>query len=223
MSLPSAFPSLQHFSPGSSPTASEFAHPTHGSHYGHTAYSHHGHHGGHIHHLNRAHSMQNIPYDSSSFAAPSPITSGPRYDDAMELDGSSLSGQGIGDRKRQRTGAFVTGSALDGKRLSRARSDSAPLGYGAWSTGAATSAPPTSAGPGTGTAAASSALGRPRSGSGLGQVNARLSQSQAVMQSGQGRRDELMVNISGIGSGKASSSGGQSPSATSPLVPKAGG
>ncbi|KAL5536721.1 hypothetical protein ACEPAF_544 [Sanghuangporus sanghuang] len=224
MTLPSAFSGLQPFSPGSSPTASEFAHPghaQHGGHYGHTAY--HGHHGGHVHHLNRAHSMQNISYDGSSFAAPSPVTGGPRYDDVMELDASSLPGQGLSDRKRQRTGAFVTGSGLDGKRLSRARSDSAPLGYGAW--GAATSAPPTSAGPGTGTPATGSGLGRPRSGSVLGQVNARLSQqSQAGMQTGQGRRgDELMVNISGIGNGKSNSPGGQSPSATSPLVPKAGG
>ena len=229
MMLPSAFSGLQPFSPGSSPTGSEFAHPgnsQHGGHYAYSSYQHHGHHSGHQHHLNRAHSMQNIPYDTSF--ATSSVCGGPRYDDAMELD-TSLSGQGICDRKRQRTGpTFITGSGLEGKRLSRARSDSAPLGYGAWSTEAPTSAPPTSSGLSS-TGAGSVLAGRPRSGSGLAQINARISQSQGSIQTGR-KEEELTVNISGLGSGKSPSPAGQGQSsqvsgqsATSPLVPKVGG
>ena len=208
MTLPTTFPSLQPFSPGSSPTGSEFTHPGHVQQQGHYAHPlHHGHHGhtGHPHHLNRAHSMQNIPYDSS-FTAPSPVSAGPRYDDPMDLDG-----MGLGDRKRQRTGPGLVPSSIEGKRLSRARSDSAPLGYAAW-----------------GTAGAPGSAGRPRSGSGLAQANARAAAGtpQGSMQmgsqsiQGSGRRDDLMVNISGVGSGKGA---GQSQGQTSPLVPKAGG
>lgn len=182
MSLPNTFQNLQPFSPGSSPTASEFAghHQQQQQHY----QQHQG------HHLGRAHSMQNIPYDPSFI--PSPVSGGQRYDEAMELDPGGT-GAASQDRKRQRTGpVHVAGVDGNVKRLSRARSDSAPLGYAAW-------------GPSL------SNQGRPRSGSGLARV------AQGGMQT-QGRKDDLVVNISGVGGAKSQ----VQPGATSPLVPKSG-
>lgn len=122
---------LHSMSPGSSPTAADFpSHP-------HSA-----------HPLSRTHSLQHIPYDGGyghgvattryDNALQTPLPPSPGSLDSFNTDSS--------DRKRQRTGAPTISSTPGGpvgvadanssKRLSRARSDSAPLGYGigqAWS------------------------------------------------------------------------------------------
>lgn len=109
--------SLHSLSPGSSPTAPEF--PSHT----HTPHS-----------LSRQHSFQHISeyghggmstsrYDSAAaMATPLPPSPGPMdvFEDAQ-------------GRKRQRTGPGVDdggGGGMGSKKGSRARSDSAPLGYG---------------------------------------------------------------------------------------------
>lgn len=170
----SAFHSLQSFSPSSSPTASDFPPQSHAHQ--------------HQHPLSRTHSLQHIPYDYSHSAASSQQQQ--RYDTVMSGGGGHLPSPNSAvdpyhnsefpppsstDRKRQRTGnaAFGASSAGDdgssqsqSKRASRARSDSAPLGYGfgqSWPN-----------------------ANRPRSGSSL-----------ATATRTSGRRDDVLVNISG--------------------------
>ncbi|KAI0047142.1 hypothetical protein FA95DRAFT_1492904 [Auriscalpium vulgare] len=116
--------SLHSLSPGSSPTTADF--PAHVHPHTHTPHS-----------LSRQHSFQHgyehhMPaharYDPTALSSPLPPSPSPMdFEDAQ-------------GRKRQRTGAAlapaVTGQG-EVKRLSRARSDSAPLGYGfgnSWTT-----------------------------------------------------------------------------------------
>lgn len=166
-------------SPGSSPTTADFPHSAHHSHHhsqSHTPAS----------SLSRQHSFQHLPYESAALhhgahaqygryggggdaplSTPLPPSPGP-----MDLD------ERVGSAKRQRT---VPSSGLStpigmggegpGGKKSRARSDSAPLGYGtlggAWG-----------------------AAGRPRSGSGLG---------ASVRGIGALRREETIPNIGSVG------------------------
>ncbi|KAI5123208.1 hypothetical protein M0805_003974 [Coniferiporia weirii] len=198
MALPNAFHNLQSFSPTSSPTAADFP-------------PHHGHAPTHPHshpNLSRTHSLQHIPYDTGYPHGVPPTRYDTGAEGAMELDASSS------DRKRQRTGSTLSAVGLgpsDGssKRLSRARSDSAPLGYanangnGVNTGGLGTQAQPWPHGHGHAPGVSGS---RPRSGSGLAPR-------------GVGRREDLLINISGTANRGT-------PSATSPLVnvsPKAVG
>ncbi|GBE89440.1 predicted protein [Sparassis crispa] len=130
--------SLHSLSPGSSPTASEF--PSH-THTPHT--------------LSRQHSFQHIPYDAMHTHPGLTHVSSARYEAALSTPLPPSPG-GPGDAfdervgaKRQRTGPPPAGGISAGgeKKGSRARSDSAPLGYGFGSGWTQT---------------------RPRSGSGLG-------------------------------------------------------
>lgn len=170
----SAFHSLQSFSPSSSPTASDFPPQSHAHQ--------------HQHPLSRTHSLQHIPYDYSHGAASTQQQQ--RYDTVMSGGGGHLPSPNSAvdpfhnnefpppssaDRKRQRTGNAAFGAAVgtgedashvQSKRASRARSDSAPLGYGfgqSWPNAS-----------------------RPRSGSSL-----------ATASRTSGRRDDVLVNISG--------------------------
>lgn len=114
---------LHSMSPNSSPTASDFpSHP-------HSA-----------HPLSRTHSLQHIPYENGyghgvstaryETALQTPLPPSPGSLDSFNPD--------VSDRKRQRTNApSISSTPGNGvadvnssKRLSRARSDSAPLGYG---------------------------------------------------------------------------------------------
>ncbi|KAH9930260.1 HSF-type DNA-binding-domain-containing protein [Fomitopsis serialis] len=147
-------------SPGSSPTTADFPHHAHGG-------AHHSHHHSQSHtpasSLSRQHSFQHLPYESAamhshhgsasgggahhSYAGRTPLPPSPG---PMDLD------ERVGGAKRQRTapssGLSTPIGGLgggEGGKKSRARSDSAPLGYGALGSGWG-------------------AAGRPRSGSGLG-------------------------------------------------------
>lgn len=113
---------MQPFSPTSSPTTIDFPPPVQQQQQSQQPPSSHA--GTHQHHsLGRVHSLQHIPYDPGYGHNISQQV-------VMELDESDPSS----DRKRQRTGVTVkteTGVS-DGaasRRLARARSDSAPLGY----------------------------------------------------------------------------------------------
>lgn len=120
-------------SPNSSPTNSDF--PTH------------------LHHsLSRQHSFQHVSFSRSEGAASTPLPPSPGSAVSMDLfDGGDSEPSGRGSAKRQRTSndssgglngvsgsdsmgssasAPGPGSSVTGKKLSRARSDSAPLGYG---------------------------------------------------------------------------------------------
>ena len=107
--------SLHSLSPGSSPTAPEF--PSHT----HTPHS-----------LSRQHSFQHIPeYSSSSMHGHPHGMSAARYDNAIATPLPPSPGpmdvfEDAQGRKRQRTNP----DDQAGKKGSRARSDSAPLGYG---------------------------------------------------------------------------------------------
>ncbi|KAI0758581.1 HSF-type DNA-binding-domain-containing protein [Irpex lacteus] len=112
--------SLHSLSPGSSPTAPEFP-----SSHSHTPHS-----------LSRQHSFQHI----QDYGQHSHLVSNARYESgamSATLPPSPASGDMFDDaqgRKRQRTGGSGDDSA-SGKKGSRARSDSAPLGYqiaGGW-------------------------------------------------------------------------------------------
>lgn len=113
---------MQPFSPTSSPTTVDFPPPSQQQQQSQVSHT-----NAHHHNLARTHSLQHIPYDTN-------YASSVRYDQqqqvVMELDESDPSS----DRKRQRTGITVKTEAgvNDGtsRRLARARSDSAPLGYG---------------------------------------------------------------------------------------------
>ncbi|KAI0715942.1 HSF-type DNA-binding-domain-containing protein [Fomitopsis betulina] len=166
-------------SPGSSPTTADFPHSAHHSHHhsqSHTPAS----------SLSRQHSFQHLPYESAALhhgahaqygryggggdaplSTPLPPSPGP-----MDLD------ERVGSAKRQRTAPssglstpIGMGGEGPGGKKSRARSDSAPLGYGtlggAWG-----------------------AAGRPRSGSGLG---------ASVRGIGALRREETIPNIGSVG------------------------
>lgn len=108
---------MQPFSPNSSPTTIDFPPPTQQQTQS-TQNTHH-------HNLARTHSLQHIPYDAGYGHV--------RYDQqqpaVMELDESGVTSE----RKRQRTNVIVKSETGVGegasKRLARARSDSAPLGY----------------------------------------------------------------------------------------------
>ncbi|KAI0832035.1 HSF-type DNA-binding-domain-containing protein [Trametes gibbosa] len=172
--------SLHSISPGSSPTTAEFPSHTHtphtlsrqhsyqhipsydGMHAQHHAHSHHAHHAHqHTHHHHGMHSGVSTTRYEGPLATPLPPSPGP-----MELDDR------IGT-KRQRTGpgsstSFSVPGSADGstsnssilKKGSRARSDSAPLGYGL------TSWPQTR--PRSGSGLAARGLGNPPGGSNLG-------------------------------------------------------
>lgn len=112
--------SLHSLSPGSSPTTADF--PSHN----HTPHS-----------LSRQHSLQQLPYENSyghgvstaryETALQTPLPPSPGPLDSFSTDGDQ------GRSKRQRTAATMPAPGADtgsAKRLSRARSDSAPLGYG---------------------------------------------------------------------------------------------
>lgn len=110
--------SLHSLSPGSSPTAPEF--PSHT----HTPHS-----------LSRQHSFQHM----QDYGQHSHLVSNARYEQGAmsgNLPPSPASGEAFEDaqgRKRQRTGH--SDDTVSGKKGSRARSDSAPLGYqlaGGW-------------------------------------------------------------------------------------------
>ena len=141
--------SLHSLSPSSSPTAAEFPSHTHTPH-----------------NLSRQQSFQHIPYESAASMHAHPHhahalghgVSTARYETALTTPlppspgpgGLDAFGDDRGSAKRQRTGPGVVGGDEIGvsKKGSRARSDSAPLGYGIGSAWPQT---------------------RPRSGSGLGQ------------------------------------------------------
>lgn len=112
--------SMHSLSPGSSPTTAEFPQHTH------------------VPALSRTHSLQHLNYGDTYGQT---ITT--RYDSAVPLPPSPVQLDAFGaesdhGRKRQRTGPPTltpqnvsdTTDASGIKRMSRARSDSAPLGYG---------------------------------------------------------------------------------------------
>lgn len=156
-------------SPNSSPTAADF--PTHLHH-----------HNGHSHSLSRQHSFQHISF-SRGDSSPMPPSPGSITMELFD-EGSDENGRGSVKRQRMSDDSPLTalggggsgdslssmsalsspggggpvlggGQGIPGKKLSRARSDSAPLGYGLG--GGLTS--PINSWQGAG--------GRPRSGSGL--------------------------------------------------------
>lgn len=190
MGLPNSFHNLHSFSPSSSPTTTDF--PPSSAHHGHAA----------AHSLPRTHSLQHIPYDTNGGYAAHGVSTA-RYESALTTPLPPSPGAGAfdtldsaSDRKRQRTGSSglspsVSALAQDGsqtKRLSRARSDSAPLGYGMnqpWTHGSS----------------------RPRSGSGL-----------APRGTAAGRRDDLLVNISGTANRGANNTVNNGPHSATPLL-----
>ncbi|KAI0065517.1 hypothetical protein BV25DRAFT_1703812 [Artomyces pyxidatus] len=123
--------SLHSLSPGSSPTTADFPPHAHGhsQSHTHTPHSLSRQHSFQQQHGYEAHHMGHARYDttpSSSALPPSPAPMD--FEDAQ-------------GRKRQRTGGPPMGASVPGqgevKRVSRARSDSAPLGYGfgnSWTT-----------------------------------------------------------------------------------------
>lgn len=167
-------------SPGSSPTTADFPHHSGGHHSHHHSQSH-----TPASSLSRQHSFQHLPYESAALhhhgshahygagrygagdaplSTPLPPSPGP-----MDID------ERVAGAKRQRTapssGLSTPIGMGEGAKKSRARSDSAPLGYGnlgsAWG-----------------------AAGRPRSGSGLG---------GSVRGVGALRREETVPNIGSVG------------------------
>ena len=148
-----SFSGFHNVSPNASPTGGEFEYG-HRQHQPHSA-------GGHTpvpgHHLRHAHSMQQMSsYETSYGRAPS-------SSDNMAVD---FDGAGSSERKRQRTDTEAR------SKLSRARSDSVPVGYtnaGSW--------------------------GRPRTGSGM--VFGAHGTGPGMPMSGTGKRDGWLPNISG--------------------------
>ncbi|KAH9939093.1 HSF-type DNA-binding-domain-containing protein [Epithele typhae] len=127
---PGGLHSLHSMSPGSSPTASEFPSHAHSSHtlsrqhsYQHMPYDtmHHPHHSHHSPH-HSLHGMSAARFDSAMSTPLPPSPGGMDYDERVSA-------------KRQRTnpsGSLSLSHSVDpnAKKSSRARSDSAPLGYG---------------------------------------------------------------------------------------------
>lgn len=157
--------SLHSLSPSSSPTAADF--PSHT----HTPHS-----------LSRQQSFQHIPYDSHMQSHHSHTHSG--HHGHMGHGGLDFGDdpQGRTSTKRQRTSVVSGSSTVDDlssspsmiKKGSRARSDSAPLGYGLGASGWAQTS-------------------RPRSGSGLGPPRLVGGGMGGVGGGGGGRREELPV------------------------------
>ncbi|CCM01107.1 uncharacterized protein FIBRA_03155 [Fibroporia radiculosa] len=167
LSLSGSLHSLHTVSPGSSPTAAEF--PSHA----HTPNT-----------LSRQHSFQHLPpYDTSAPLHAHALghgVSSARYETALSTPLPPSPGVDLSDdprAKRQRTGPPPT-SGDAAKKGSRARSDSAPLGYGL-----------TSGWPQT----------RPRSGSGLGPRAAGRRDELPVPNIGTLSRGHTLPMISSVG------------------------
>ncbi|KZT68659.1 hypothetical protein DAEQUDRAFT_313923 [Daedalea quercina L-15889] len=196
-------------SPGSSPTTADFPHHAHGG-------AHHSHHHSQSHtpasSLSRQHSFQHLPYESAAMHshqhhgshghaygsgryggdAPAPLSTPlPPSPGPMDLD------ERVGGAKRQRTAPssglntpIGVGSGLgESGKKSRARSDSAPLGYGGLGSGW-------------------SAVGRPRSGSGLGSSSLGGMGGSGLRTVGNLRREDTIPNIGNVSRVAGSGAGG---------------